>query len=154
MNLLITGASGFIGRAVVAEAARRGHTISASPSEAQGIVHLAPVVEGMEQMIAAAPDARFVLISSLAVYDFAALAENSLLDERSPLAPAGPYAETKLAQEEVARRRAANLKIPRPVIHTLLWRTLERSGGLGLGSLHDLFNPRLLAARCKPLRYN
>ncbi|MEP7365120.1 MAG: NAD-dependent epimerase/dehydratase family protein [Acidobacteriota bacterium] len=233
MQLFLTGASGFIGRAVVAEAARRGHSFTTSPGEAQGMIHLAPVTEGIETMIAAAPAARFVLISSLAVYDFLALPDRALLNECSPIAPAGPYAQTKWAQEEVARRHATNLTIlrpgivhgpgrewfhhlgmklsatrwlclapesplplislencataivdaigapaatrnliddnppprgayvealaarttPRPVIHTISWPTLKRFGALGLGALHDLFNPRLLAARCKPLRY-
>lgn len=118
MNVHLTGASGFIGRAVVAEAARRGHTITPTPAEASAIIHLAPTVNGMEQMIAAAPHARYVLISSLAVYDFLSLADNALLDEQTPLQtiPAGPYAQTKLAQEDTARRHAANCTILRPGI--------------------------------------
>ena len=134
MKLFLTGATGFIGREVAAQAVRRGHEViplardvtafaaeaRATHAGARAIVHLAPTTDGMEQLIAAAPDARFVLISSLAVYDILSLPDYALLDEHTPIQtqPAGPYAVTKLAQEALARRLARNLTILRPgIVH-------------------------------------
>lgn len=127
MKLFLTGANGFIGREVAAQAARRGHDVIALardlhsiPAAAEAIIHLAPTTEGMEQLIAAAPTARFVLVSSLAVYDLLSLHDHALLDENTPLQtqPAGPYAAIKLAQEALARRLAQNLTILRPgIVH-------------------------------------
>ncbi len=165
MKLFLTGATGFIGREVAAQAVRRGYEVialardlraiapearpsearaaatearaipadthathaeaipdedRATPATADAIIHLAPTTDGMEPLIAAAPYARFVLISSLAVYDILSLADHARLDEHTPLQtrPAGPYAATKLAQEELARRLSQNLTILRPgIVH-------------------------------------
>jgi len=162
-HLLVTGAGGFIGRAVVTGALARGHRVTgvvrtgaatlpagcrvavadlsvpdAVTSWLGGVdvvVHCAASLAGdaeahrrdttaaTEHLVRAAATAgvtRFVLLSSMAVYDVGALADDAVLDESAPLetAPAGrgPYIEAKLAQEACVRdpRHGLDWRILRP----------------------------------------
>jgi nucleoside-diphosphate-sugar epimerase len=150
MKLLVTGATGFLGRRVVADALRRGHTVRAMVrpgfdgepfgpgvdivrgdlrdtrhldlGAADAVLHLAAAktgdlyaqmhatVAGTENLIAAMRAAklnRMVLVSSLSVYDYAALAPWASLDESSPLESQpqhrDAYCQAKLWQERVVR---------------------------------------------------
>ena len=162
MKLLITGAAGFLGSAVVRSAIDRGHTVVALTRGASvpgattvvgdlrragswlpdlgpidAIIHLAAsksgdyhdqfagTVVGTERLLdALAPDQvrRFVHISTLSVYDYAALRDNDVLDEQSPLITLDhareDYALTKLIQEQLvhdwASRTGTELVIVRP----------------------------------------
>jgi len=153
MKLLVTGATGFLGRRVVAEAIRRGHTVRAMVrpgfagallpggvdllhadlrdsrgidlAGADAVLHLAAAktgdlytqmlttVVGTEHLLAAMRAAqltRLVLVSSLSVYDYAALPAWATLDESSPLESQpqyrDAYCQAKLWQERVVREAA------------------------------------------------
>lgn len=159
-RIFVTGANGFLGRHVVAEALDRGHrvvamvrspgSLAAAPwrdhpgvevvagdvrrragwtdalAACDAVVHLAAAVGGdfatqfastvlgTEQLLEAMADAgvtRLVHISTFSVYDYRALPVGATLDESSPL-EARPddrddYARTKLVQEQLVRRFAA-----------------------------------------------
>lgn len=150
MNILVTGASGFLGRYGVAELLRRDHQVRAlsrgklpwqhpaltqveadlnqsnlaeALSGIDAVVHLAAAKTGdfqaqisstvtaterLMQAMQAASVTRLVAISSFSVYDYRALAPNSLLDETSPLeanpAERDVYAQVKLMQEARVRQ--------------------------------------------------
>jgi 2-alkyl-3-oxoalkanoate reductase len=167
MNILVTGASGFLGRYTVAELLRRGHQVRAlsrSPLSWQhpaltqvqadlnqsdlsaltsgltgidAVVHLAAAKTGnfqaqvastvtaterLLQAMQAAGITRLVAISSFSVYDYLAIAPNSLLDENSPIDPnpsqRDTYAQVKLLQEGVVRQfgQRGDVTILRPGI--------------------------------------
>jgi nucleoside-diphosphate-sugar epimerase len=164
MRFFVTGASGFLGRAVCREALARGHEIvalSRRPSTdtdagitwvrgdirepdtwrgrlagADAVLHLAAsldgapddqlavAVDGTRALVDAMADAgveRLVHISSLAVYDLAALDVGDIVDETSPIevdpARRDGYTAAKLAQD-VEARRAPSVVLLRP---GLLW---------------------------------
>lgn len=157
--VVVTGAGGFIGRAVCSEARRRGYTVRGTHRRAAAGMHPDDVVveltdaaavkrglEGAEAVIHCAaslaggeldqardtvgatqqlldhltksPSARFVLLSSMAVYDYASLATGAELDEESPLevnpGARGPYVGAKLAQEDMVRSAGVRAAIVRP----------------------------------------
>jgi nucleoside-diphosphate-sugar epimerase len=185
MRLFITGASGFLGRAVCGEALARGHEIvaltrSATPTPgaadtavdetaltwvrgdirepdawrahlagADAVVHLAAsldgaaddqlaiAIDGTRALVDAMADAgveRLVHISSLAVYDLAALDVGDIVDETTPVeidpARRDAYTAAKLAQD-VEAQRAPSVVLLRP---GLLWdRDHHWNGGAALG---------------------
>lgn len=77
-------------------------------------------IDGTHNLVTAlkGSSARLVLVSSLSVYDVAALRDGALLDETAPLvrneAARDAYAATKLRQEEAAKTYDGNLLIIRP----------------------------------------
>jgi nucleoside-diphosphate-sugar epimerase len=163
MRLVVTGAAGFIGRAVADAARAQGHTVTAvmrrvgpsAPDDcAIAVVDLAvpgaiaPYLEGADAVIHCAASlggdadtqaretigatrelvaamrvagpSRVVLLSSLAVYDLAALPVGAVLDDASPIETRpeirGPYIGAKLAQEALVQDEATGLdwRILRP----------------------------------------
>lgn len=153
MRLLITGGSGFIGRHVAHEAARRGHLVrilsrnstSVTAGQFETVVHdlrnpldpkstlegvdavvhcaaamsgdartqKADTVEGTRHLLNAMREAsvrRLINLSTLALYDFVAIPEGSVVDEMSPICweRRGPYAEAKGGQEKLIRSAAAD----------------------------------------------
>ncbi|ETX27780.1 NAD-dependent epimerase/dehydratase family protein [Roseivivax isoporae] len=157
-RIVVTGAAGFVGRAVVAEARRRGHPVVAvvrgapvadwsrdagiepcrcdlaDPGAAavlaracrgaDAVIHAAAHLDagvdaaretaaGTAHLLAAMAEAgtrRLVLVSSIAVYDTAALAPGSAITEATPVEREGAardgYVAQKLAQERMARAAA------------------------------------------------
>ncbi|MCH2164553.1 MAG: NAD(P)-dependent oxidoreductase [Marinovum sp.] len=171
MTLLVTGASGFIGQAVVQKARRAGHAVIAlvrsatsglaewaldegiermscdlaSPNaalldaleRADCVIHCAASMTGntaahahdtnaaTRALLEAMPESsKLVHLSTIAVFDFAALPDRATLNEASPLerAPEGrdAYAASKLAQEHtvytMALAKDFDLTILRPGI--------------------------------------
>ncbi|MFD7655101.1 NAD-dependent epimerase/dehydratase family protein [Actinosynnema sp. NPDC059797] len=122
MRVLVSGASGYVGRVVVAELATAGHTpiplvgdVRLLPTlpGADALVHLAglgrvresfedPVryydvnVGGTVNLLRSAPP-RFVLASTAGVYG---AATGGPIAEEAPRAPANPYAASKAAAED------------------------------------------------------
>lgn len=179
MRFFVTGASGFLGRAVCREARTRGHEIVALSrvaghddegdeaitwvrgdirepdawrshlAGADAVIHLAASLDGAtEDQLAVAVDGtrglveamadvgveRLVHISSLAVYDLAALDVATVVDETSPIevdpARRDGYTAAKLAQD-VEARRAPSVVLLRP---GLLWdRDHHWNGGAAFG---------------------
>ena len=161
MRVLVTGATGFLGSAVVSAALEAGHEViavrrPASPVPSighsdrlswicadlreagnlhealrpvEGVIHcaaatsgdlstqLASTVVATENLLASLPKdlKRFVLVSSLSVYDFdeprlfGTLSEDTPLEAR-PLRR-DPYTQTKLIQERLVRDFASKRKI-------------------------------------------
>jgi nucleoside-diphosphate-sugar epimerase len=155
VKLFVTGASGFIGRSVVACARSRGHDVvglvrssSSAPfgpgsdgvttvlgdvrdasswggalAGCDAVIHLAgsvePTPDRSESMVSgthALIDSmcthgvdRFVLVSSISVYDFRALQPGDALRETTPLESRpqdrDDYVRAKLTQEQIARER-------------------------------------------------
>jgi nucleoside-diphosphate-sugar epimerase len=114
MKVHVTGASGFVGRNLVAALARAGHEVLPAISGAQAVVHLAAIAHrhasraeldevnvrlaariGRE---AAAQGARLVFLSSVKVHGEESRAP---FTERSPLAPQDPYAVSKVRAEDL-----------------------------------------------------
>lgn len=165
MRLFVTGASGFVGKAVVRSACERGHEVLAlvrgtslerARSELPGsvtlvagdirydngwtdrlsgcdaVLHLAAsfgdaddqwatTVVGTEILLAGMKRQavrRLVLVSTFSVYDYAALAPGSTLDESSPVETDGAnrdaYAQTKLWQERLVTEADLDTTIVRP----------------------------------------
>ena len=165
MKVFVTGASGFIGKAVVHAASAHGHEVLAlvratSVDRVAGsfpdgveivpgdirydsgwskqldgcdaVLHLAAsfgdpddqwatTVVGTEVLLAGMKQhdvGRMVLVSTFSVYDYAALAPGSTLDENSPIEADAlhrdAYAETKLWQERLVKEAGIDLTIIRP----------------------------------------
>jgi 2-alkyl-3-oxoalkanoate reductase len=161
MILIVTGAAGFIGRALVEAALTEGHRVRAvlrtngclpvrHPNlsvhpvglyhrrelveclrGADAVVHAAAALSGnparqhadtvvaTQELLGAMREAganRLIGISSFSVYDHEALADDSVLDERSPLGldtPRRPiYARAKGAQERLFRDFGATVLRP------------------------------------------
>lgn len=159
LTIAITGAGGFVGKATVAAAMRRGHSVRAlvrnetpgfppsvecivldlSVDEARladalngvdAVIHAAASMSGdaetaardtvrateilLRAMGEAAPDARLVLVSSIAVYD----ADAREIDEDTPLETRplarDVYAQAKLAQEACLKGYGGESWIARP----------------------------------------
>jgi nucleoside-diphosphate-sugar epimerase len=163
MNVLVTGANGFVGRAVVAAAIEAGHdlvalvrpaaTLRGAPWDAgrlrvvrgdlrergswvdeigpvDAVAHLAAATSGdlgtqfqgtvlaTENLLLALDLGvlrRFVHVSSLAVYDYGALATGARLDEAALLERVperrDPYTITKLFQERMVREALRSTRI-------------------------------------------
>jgi len=139
MRVLLTGASGFIGRAFLSQAAARGfdcvlfpgrlHELSDFPIKVEAVVHLAAVTR-----CAGEPDARLALhetnvVGTQAVLDYCAAAKAGLilastsgvygrqdrdspLDEQAPLDPASDYALSKWLAERLCRRHGERTGLP------------------------------------------
>ena len=83
---------------------------------------LAATEAAISGVLAGAPDARFVLVSSLSVYNFASMPDWTRLDETCPREPdlhlRDAYCRAKVAQEhrviEAAQRRGLQARILRP----------------------------------------
>lgn len=199
----MTGASGFIGQAVVATFLGRGHAVRVSLREHGGrrefpwrdevevrnadvrssadleaavegvdaVVHLAAALEagdeqqfattvaGTEHLLAAMDSggvARLVLISSIAVYDWAAT--EGTLSEASPLETdiygRDGYAVSKWWQERVARREVERrpdlgLTVLRPGFVWGAGREYVAGTGISVGPVHMVLGP----GRPLPLTY-
>lgn len=167
-RVAITGASGFLGRALVRHACAQGHDVlaltrrAADPAWAEDtrvtpvtmdlsdracVNRLAPLLGDVTAVIhaaasfggdatahardtidatahlvkavsAAAKPARFILVSSLSVYDVAAMPDNAVLDEQSPLLQGASqrdaYAAAKRAQERLVQDALSDFCILRP----------------------------------------
>ncbi len=160
-RLVITGATGFVGRATVSAALEAGHEVIAlGRSEAQidgatyhkidlsapgdalvsildgtdAVIHAAAAMAGDDAshakdtvaptraVLNAITTQRFVLVSSLSVYGYAAVPEGTMLDELTPIEPdpgkRDAYARAKIAQErmaiEAAQHRGLDVWLIRP----------------------------------------
>jgi nucleoside-diphosphate-sugar epimerase len=215
MNLLVTGAGGFIGSALVSAALAEGHRVRAvlrpkgrlpvehpnlsvhdvglchhcelveSLRGADVVVHAAAALNGdfehqhnntvtaTEQLLGAMREAgvrRLVGISSFSVYDYAALADDSVLDERTPIDSMKAehrsiYARAKIEQEALFRDFGATILRPGIVYsHDRLWNfALGRALGprawllvgpdaeIPLVHVEDVAQAILLAARRPPV---
>jgi nucleoside-diphosphate-sugar epimerase len=126
MNILVTGASGFIGRKLSSRLTAQGHhvfTLSQDISKPfylnspfDFVIHLAAYnitnigakdaelytavnVEGAKNLLQAVHAEKFIYLSTTKVYKN----EGLPLTEDSPLAPQGAYEQSKLKAEEVCR---------------------------------------------------
>ncbi len=126
MKVAITGASGFVGRALSPRLTAAGHGINAEAPEV--VVHLAAIAHRRatrdelqrvnvgaaveKAKAAAARGARFVFVSSVKVHGEIS---DAPLTETSPLQPADPYAESKArAEEELRAIPGLRLTVLRP----------------------------------------
>jgi nucleoside-diphosphate-sugar epimerase len=214
MILVVTGAGGFIGRALVGAALAEGHRVRAvlrvngqvpirHPDlsvHAVGLCHRQELVEclrGADVVVHAAAAlsgdferqhtdtvvatrhllgamheagvARLVGISSFSVYDHGALADGTVLDERSPLGPATPdrpiYANAKIEQERLFRDFGATVLRPGIVysrdrlwnfalgraLGSRTWLLLGPDTEVPLVHVDDVAQAILLAARIPPV---
>ena len=154
-HVLVTGASGFIGAAVLAALRRDGHRVRAvgrslpaaspvrdltwvradlrRPDDLTGIgdgidtvIHLArdpassghhaTTVDGTRNLLLALGDdpRRFVLVSSLAVYDFARVPTGGCIDESTPLVESvgrDAYSTAKRLQERIVTEHVADRQL-------------------------------------------
>jgi len=178
MRILVTGAGGFLGGAVVRAALARGHAVTAlvrgerqvelAPARVvrrdlaqsmeleelvsghDAVIHCAAsmrndaaeqqrdTVEATRALVAALERSgvgRFVLASSLAVYDHRRCPER--LDESAPLerdvAARGPYVAAKLEVERLARDSRLDARILRPGLVHGIGREWFHHLGLALG---------------------
>ncbi len=126
MNILVTGANGFIGRRLTSRLTAQGHQVASltqdiskpllikSPFDT--VIHLAAYnvtnvgakdtdrytavnVEGTKNLLKAVHTKKFIFLSTTKVYKN----EGLPLVETSPLAPKGAYAESKLKAEEACQ---------------------------------------------------
>jgi nucleoside-diphosphate-sugar epimerase len=117
MRIALTGASGFIGRNLIAALRAAGHQPVQEPRGAQALVHLAAIAHrrGVDERElrrvnvdyaaalgrdAAAAGVPMVFLSSVKVHGEQA---DSPFDERSPLAPQDAYARSKVEAEKALR---------------------------------------------------
>ena len=114
MRVHVTGAGGFVGRALVPELLRRGHEVIDAIGRAEAVVHLAAIAHrraSREQLDevnvrlaarvgreAAAQGARLVFLSSVKVHGEESHAP---ITEHSPLAPQDAYAMSKVRAEDL-----------------------------------------------------
>jgi len=195
MKILVTGASGFLGRHIVAQAVQRGHDVRAQVRPVSGVsalgwedhpnievvradlrskAGLSQLVEGVDVVVsnaackagdfytqfagtvittenilgamAATGVKRLVTVSTFSVYDYLKLNDCALLDEDSPLdanpADRDEYAQTKLAQEEIAREFAkeheGKVTVIRPGVVYGKDNLYTARLGMGLGSTRML----------------
>ncbi len=188
LNVLVTGANGFIGGYVTSKLLSRNHTVSVvvrrqravrpdwrenvaiqpiisdlvdataeltrACAKADVVVHCAAAMTGdddthkhdtllaTEQLVRVMrPGSHLILISSLAVYDYAALSDFAVLDETMPLEQhpekRDAYCRAKLLQEEIARssakERGIALSVLRPGVVFGPGRLWNAHLGIGLG---------------------
>ncbi|WP_238412989.1 NAD-dependent epimerase/dehydratase family protein [Saccharothrix deserti] len=133
MRVLVTGSTGYIGRAVLAELSAAGHTpipftgdVRSSEGlggfgEVDAVVHLAALARVRESFddpvryydvnvggtvnLLRSPPPRFVLASTAGVYG--AVSGGGVIDEDCARAPSTPYAASKAAAEDVLAWAAA-----------------------------------------------
>jgi UDP-glucose 4-epimerase len=126
MNILVTGANGFIGRRLFARLKAQGHHVSGLSQDISKpfilktpfdfVIHLAAYnitnvgakdddlytainVEGTKHLLQAVDVKKFIYLSTVKVYKNEGLA----VTEDSPLAPQGAYEQSKLKAEEACR---------------------------------------------------
>jgi nucleoside-diphosphate-sugar epimerase len=113
MKIHVTGAGGFIGKALTPSLPAAGHVLVADASEADAVIHLAGIAHrraSAEELAAvnvrlaerlaraaAKKGARFLFISTVKVHGEASAAP---FTECSPMRPADEYAESKARAEE------------------------------------------------------
>lgn len=143
---------------------RRRGPWSESLGPVDAVVHLAAATSGdlseqfagtvvaTENVLAALPLAalsRFVHVSTIAVYDFAALPAHATVDESTPLEPSpdrrDPYTETKLLQERLVRSVCEEAGVPLAVLRPGAVYGPDKDWGLGVatrvGPVGLLFSP-------------
>ncbi|MEL7131829.1 MAG: NAD(P)-dependent oxidoreductase [Pseudomonadota bacterium] len=132
--IAVTGASGFLGKAIVAAVTEQGHEVialtraDADLADGQGLAdalagadavihaaaghggdqaHARDTLKATENLIAALPDgARLVLVSSFSVYAFERLADGAVLDETTPTDPDG-FARDAYARAKIGQEKQA-----------------------------------------------
>ncbi len=174
-HIVVTGAAGYLGRAIVSAAEARGHRVSAitrSGSEsivqdlawtgaaetlaakiqnADAVIHAASEMSGdwavhersslpaMRTACALAErlDAHLVHISSIVVYDFAALNTGDIVNEETPIEivpeQRDAYVRAKLAQEEIVAGESADASVLRVGAIYGPTRILNAHLGVGVG---------------------
>jgi nucleoside-diphosphate-sugar epimerase len=159
MNVAVTGASGFVGRALCASLAAAGHE-QVALEKAQAAVHLAAIAHrraSLEELQrvnvdlavdtarkAAAAGAGFVFLSSVKVHGELSAEP---FTENSPIAPQDRYAESKARAEEALRAiPGLRLAVLRPPLvygpgvkanFLSLMRAVARGWPLPLGSVDN-----------------
>ena len=140
MNILVTGAGGFVGRRLCSRLVQRGHHVSGlahdittpfpSPLHVDLVVHLAAHnvthvgdkdsglyervnVQGTKNVLEAVDAGHFIFLSTAKVYQN----EGLPLTEDSPVGPVGAYEASKWKAEEACRSffKGRHLVILRPV---------------------------------------
>ena len=176
-HIVVTGATGYFGRAIVVAAETRGHRVTQIVrSGTQGIVQdLAAkgaaealvekikdadaVIHAASEMssdwalhersslpamhtactLASALDAHLVHVSSIVIYDFAALASGGSVSENSPVEieplQRDGYVRAKLAQEEIVTNEMPNASVLRVGAIYGPGRTMNAHLGIGLGPI-------------------